>query len=223
MLESDEDRRWQLLDGFVRETPRQAIDDGACLLASDRWSERLLGADLLGQAVTVQPSRSKAIADPLLRQLEVEPHADVIASIVVALGHAGDSRAHDRVAGLAQHDDVGVRFAVAFALPSLELDEAALGALCRLSADADDDVRDWATFGLAESNADDDRTVGALAARADDAHDDTRAEAIYGLARRQHPAAKALVDRELAMPIHGSLIERAYDELLPPTRDIQRP
>jgi HEAT repeat protein len=142
-----------------------------------------------------------------------KPIRTFIASIVVALGHTGDERGRDPAVRLSSHADVGIRFAVAFALPSLSLDDVALDALRGLSTDEDDDVRDWATFGLAESDDAGERTIAALRARVVDPHDDTRAEAIYGLARRHQPDAPALVERELALPVHGALIERARDAL----------
>jgi HEAT repeat protein len=63
------------------------------------------------------------------------------------------------------------------------------------------------------SDATDPATTEALAARADDPHDDTRAEAILGLARLRDPRARALIERELSKPVHGSLIEVALAEL----------
>ena len=74
-------------------------------------------------------------------------------------------------------------------------------------------MRDWATFGLAESDAADGATTEALAARADDPRDATRDEGILGLARRQDVRAQALVERELRRPVHSQLIERALEEL----------
>ena len=76
-----------------------------------------------------------------------------------AVGHSGDGRASGGVIALADHADAGVRDAVATALPALGLDEPALEVLRQLSQDADDDVRDWATIGLAESEANDPATV----------------------------------------------------------------
>jgi HEAT repeat protein len=96
---------------------------------------------------------------------------------------------------LPDHPDADVRFAVAFALPSLDLDDEGLAALRKLSADPDADVRSWATFGLAGS---DEATIDALVARAYDPDEDTRAEGIGGLARRRDPRAVALVDHERA-------------------------
>ncbi len=84
-----------------------------------------------------------------------------------------------------------------------------MAALRELSTDPDDDVRDWATFGLGPSEATDVATVEALFARTDDPHYDTRCEAILGLAMRHDPRARALVERELAQPMFGALIEEA--------------
>jgi hypothetical protein len=58
-------------------------------------------------------------------------------------------------------------------------------------------------------DATDSTTVEALFARTDDPHYDTRCEAILGLAKRLGPRARALVDRELAQPMVGQLIEEA--------------
>jgi HEAT repeat protein len=210
---SDEERRFALLAAFVTEAPDGAAAEGGRLLTSQEADERELGADLLGQVAAVRPAAARAITDALLGRLEGEADAYVLTSIIIALGHAADERASGSVIALAYHEDAGVRGAVATALPTLGLDEPALEVLRRLSRDAADDVRDWATFGLAESDANDSATVEALAARSDDPHDDTRAEAIFGLARRHDPRARALVDRELARSTYGTLIERARDEL----------
>ena len=90
---------------------------------------------------------------------------------------------------------------------------ASIGILRSLSRDSDPDVRDWATFALAESDRTDEHTREALLARTGDEDDDTRAEAIYGLARRRDPRAREFVERALASGPVGALILRARDEL----------
>lgn len=210
---SDKDRRFELLAEYVTTDATSAAADGERLLTADDPSARELGADLLGQVATVRPDSATALADLLVRQLTEETSAEALASVVTAIGHTHDERARDAVLALADHADADVRFAVATTLPVLGIHDPTMVALRRLSRDADDDVRDWATIGLAESGADDEATIEALAARTDDPHEDTRAEAILGLARRHDPRARALVDRELAMPVHGSLIEEARDLL----------
>jgi HEAT repeat protein len=195
LAESDNDRRWDLLRAFV-------INETA---ATREGAEAAL--------VSGAPRAREVAADVLLPRLDAEYEPNVLASVIVSLGHTADLRGRSGIIGHAEHRDESVRHAVAFALPSLGLDDAALAALRRQSSDVDEDVRDWATFGLAESDAADGATIEALAARADDPHDDTRAEGILGLARRHDPRARARVERELDRPVHGALIERALAEL----------
>lgn len=213
IAETDEERRWDLLSDFVRADPVAARRAGIDLLGADAAPSRELAADLLGQSVTVAADGANEVAEALLPRLDAEADPAALAAAVIALGHTHDERARAPITGLGRHEAVIVRDSVAVALPSFDLDADALDALRRLSADADDHVRDWATFALAESDARDDATIEALAARADDADDDTRAEGIFGLARRKDPRARALIERELGRPTHGELIERALEEL----------
>jgi HEAT repeat protein len=213
LAEPDEERRFSLISDFVTSDTAAALLVGQRLLGSEEANERELGADLLGQVATVDRDASSRVAKVLLRRLEAEQDPSALQAVGVALGHAGDTGARRALLSLADHPDASVRFAVAFALPSVGLSDEALAVLRRLSRDDDDNVRDWATFGLAESEADDVQTRDALAERADDPDDDTRAEGIFGLARRRDPRARMLVDRELRRPYVGALIERAREEL----------
>jgi len=211
--EPDEDRRWDFVTAWVTSDPFRARRAAEAELDSDDARSREAAADVLGQVATVDREAASRIAETLLPRLGLEQDRAVVASLIFALGHTYDHRAHPELLRHAAHPSENVRLAVAVALPSLELNEDSLEALRRLSVDVDEDVRDWATFGLANSDARDQATVEALAARADDTDDDTRAEALFGLARRKDPRARALIDRELARPDHGSLIEEAAAEL----------
>jgi HEAT repeat protein len=88
----------------------------------------------------------------------------------------------------ASHPDPDVRLDATHALYSCAGEkppERALQALMALSADPDDEVRDWATFGLGtEIEEDGAQLRAALAARLGDPHLDVREEAAIGLARR---------------------------------------
>lgn len=211
--ETDQVRRWERLRAFVTSEPSVARVIGEHGLTSDDPRTREVAADVLGSVASVDRPSAAATADVLIRRLEVEQDAGVLDSVITALGHACDSRARAGVLKHAEHPDENVRFAVAWSLPALDLDDDSLAVLRRLSADPDEDVRDWATFGLAESDARDPATTEALAARTDDPHDDTRAEGIFGLARRHDPRARPLIEHELSRPVHSALIERALEEL----------
>ena len=210
---ADEEQRFRRIGDFVRQDAEAGLAVGRQLIASAAARERCLGADVLGQLAPIAPAARGQIVSELLAALDPEDEGEVIASLVVALGHAADRRAKGVLISLSGHLASSVRFAVAFALPVLGLDEETMDTLRLLSRDSDPDVRDWATFALAESDLTDEQTREALLARTGDEDDDTRAEAIYGLARRRDPRAGEFVERELASRSVGALILRARDEL----------
>jgi hypothetical protein len=112
------------------------------------------------------------------------------ADLADAVAWCYDDAALPLLLPLARHPDAAVRRAVAQALPSVlgeAIPDDTVHALLRLSADTDDDVRDWACFALGTqlSEVDAPAVRDALAARLDDPHDDTRCEALLGLARRR--------------------------------------
>jgi HEAT repeat protein len=143
-----------------------------------------------------------------------EPTADLIAALLGspatapadladAVAWCYDDAALPLLLPLARHPDAGVRRAVAQALPSVMGDAFpgdTVRALVTLSADADDDVRDWACFALGTqlSEVDEPEVRNALAARLDDPHDDTRCEALLGLARRRDTRALPVLHERLA-------------------------
>ena len=71
----------------------------------------------------------------------------LIASIH-ALGHIGNPLAIPLMIEKYSHENKKVRFAVACALGTFAGDSRAVEALMALTKDSDEDVRDWATFGL---------------------------------------------------------------------------
>lgn len=214
LLKTDnEEQRWLRIGDFVREDAAVAQFEAENLLSSDPASDRRLGAEILGQLAATHPGARGQITSRLLAALDADKDAGAIAAIVVALGFAAHPRSRAAIQALSVHPDARVRFAVAFSLPILAMDEEALETLRLLSNDVDDDVRDWATFALAESDASDSNTRESLIGRTTDADDDTRAEAIYGLARRRDPVAYGLIERELTFHPGQTLVRRAREEL----------
>src|SRR5687768_18575105 len=81
-------------------------------------------------------------------------------------------------------------------------------------SDADEDVRNWATFGLGSMIDDDSPQIReALLARISDAHDETRGEALVGLALRQDPRVLEPLLRALRADTVGSLAVEATRDL----------
>ncbi|MFF3321769.1 ankyrin repeat domain-containing protein [Streptomyces sp. NPDC002889] len=138
---------------------------------------------------------------PLLRELSREARdAELIQSVVLALGHHGDPAGLPEILRHAGHPDAEVRHRVALALGGLVPGDHAEGiaALIALSRDADVRTRDWATMALAGVPADTPGIREALAARTDDRDPDTLAEAARGLAMRQDPRAAEVLAGLLA-------------------------
>ena len=114
---------------------------------------------------------------------------EALADVVSAIGLLGEPALARAIAPLADHDDPQVRVVVAQVLGELSDESpATVAALVRLSLDGDEEVRSWATFGLAT-----DRftcvagVADALFARLADPSEDVRVEAARGLARRPSP------------------------------------
>jgi HEAT repeat protein len=69
-------------------------------------------------------------------------------SAIAALGHLDDARAIPLIAAFHSHPNPEIRFSVACALGSFPNDALSIETLLALMEDADENVRDWATFGL---------------------------------------------------------------------------
>jgi len=206
-----DDARFNLESRAVLDHPEDSQRYGTSLLTARAARRRALGADLLGQLASVKPSAQ--IVDLLVSRLEQERNPVPLSSLVVACGHARAASGRRQIADLVRHPDSKVRFAVAWALPLVGLDRHGIRALVALSCDRERQVRDWATFGLAESSSRARITIGALRARSADRDRDTRAEAIWGLARRRDVTASPLVELELLRDDVGELVQRAQKEL----------
>lgn len=213
LYESDDVKRFDRIAAFVNRFKASTVAVGLELLASRSTPKRVLGADLLGQGATVLGTTSQEARAALRNRLRAERNPDALSSVIVALGHIGDEASRDAIIGAADHPDADVRHAVAFALSCFELTPEAIRSLATLSRDPDANVRDWATFALAESGEDSQEVREALRASAEDSDPDTRAEGIFGLARRRDPEAPSLVTRELSRKSHGTLIDRANEML----------
>lgn len=185
----DLDETWRVLHE-ARPFGRVAFDTAVALLGSDDAAERTVGCDLL--AALCDPDEEgwgPEVTSAVVRMAETEDDADVLWSVAQALGFAEDHRGLPTLVGLAGHPDSDVRFKVAWALPSCGEGgdpELLARALIGLMEDSDEDVRDWATFGLGSlTDLDGPDVREALVGRLSDENLDARDEAIFGLARRR--------------------------------------
>lgn len=122
-----------------------------------------------------------------------DPEDKVLEAAAFALGHLADERGREPLLRLRHHPSADVRFAVAGGLANCahmdsegETDDPqVVDALIELTRDVHEEVRNWATFGLARQVSTDTAAIReALSERLADPYDEVRAEAIAGLALR---------------------------------------
>jgi HEAT repeat protein len=120
----------------------------ACCSGASR-AERLVGADVFARigpadAHGVRPFTDETL--PVLRAMLTDQDEAVVAATIHALAHHRRAIVGD-LHELAHHGSRDIREAVAHALTGQdEADVIAL--LIEFTTDADDDVRDWATFAI---------------------------------------------------------------------------
>ena len=223
-LAGDEDDQgaWDAIRSLHLRGDAPTFEAAAELMRPPSEKSRGRGVDILAQLGTPKPSpelREKC-AKAILGLLAGEQSPAVLHSIGVALGHIGDRRAVSALLPLKAHPDSGVRFGVVLGL-SPHSEPAAIDGLIQLSNDPDDDVRNWATFGLGSMTGVDTAAVRqALVARLGESNDEIRGEALNGLAQRRDQSVLEPLRRELtARPVGVLAVEaaesRADPSLLP--------
>ncbi|HEX6641466.1 MAG TPA: HEAT repeat domain-containing protein [Thermoanaerobaculia bacterium] len=208
--EQDDDARWTAIQELHALGTREVFERAVQLCNAPGASERVAGADILGQLSVF----SDDAIDTLMTLLG-DPEACVIESAVHALSQKQDARTIDALSRVAQHDASNVRWAVATALEDLIGDERAERVLLTLMRDGDTSVRDRATFAVGSlSDHDTPRIRAALAERLRDEDRAVANEAALGLARRRD--ARAIPYIADAVSSSDAEIEEAADEITSP-------
>ena len=160
---------------------------------------RTVGADVLSQLRNQEGGTFvEQSVNALVAAAEVEQEPSVLRSIAFALGHRASPSGRRMLFSLAQHPSERVRFAVATGLWAVAIkdgdavddDPEAVSVHLDLMRDPDNEVRNWAAFGLGtQLSADTPAIRAALRERLDDPDEGTREEAVYGLAKRRDEVA----------------------------------
>ena len=189
-------------------------------LTCDEPAKRIVAADVLAQVAYGDELQAEPAALLLGRALETETDDEVIDSLIYALGHTPHLPSCERLLQFQNHPSEDLRRALVYALPQYWENGAAIAALIHLSSDADDEVRDWATFGLgSQIDVNSVKIRQALIARLNDPDGETRYEAIVGLARRGDPAVIPAFLQEIELVPDGTwqtryLLKDAAEEIV---------
>jgi len=160
---------------------------------------RETAATLLGQNGVRNKFGPRGCLDQLLLMVPGERSVKVLSSIAFACGHLHEPGCIKALLHLKQHRDADVRYAIVHSLSGHE-DNHAIQALIELSSDDDQDVRNWATFGIgSQIDTDTAEIRNALLARLQEADPEIRGEALVGLVRRNDKRVIAPLLRELEL------------------------
>ncbi len=212
----EDDAPWEAVRALRSIGTRQVFERAADLCRSSDPLSRARGADVLAQLGKTSDHASNSFRDESysviasLLQEETEPQP--LAAGIAALGHLDNPLAVPLITNFSSHPSPEVRFDVAFALGCFPNDPLSAETLLRLTQDADEDVRDWATFGLGVlGNTDSDEIREALVRRLNDSDEDVREEAMVGLGKRDDQRVLPNLMAALAQPkTTVRVIEAAY-------------
>jgi hypothetical protein len=184
----DEDVRSNIIGELQRRGTREELELMAALFEGGE-QEQVLACEVLGQLGFTRRELGAypfGVETAALVQRGLRSASTLVQeAAVAAVAHLKWEPLFDDVISLATSSSARVRYAAAFALGGRS-DDASVRTLIALSDDADDDVRNWATFGLgSQCERRDPFICDALARRLHDPHDETRHEAWAGLASKQ--------------------------------------
>lgn len=215
----DDELPWEAVSKLREIGSREIFEKAATWCQSENALQRARGADVLAQLGRTweHPSNNypeesfTVVADLAVVETVREP----LSSAIHALGHLGDLRAVPIIVRYDSHIDSEIRFAVACACGSFGNDQSAAETLLKLMRDEDDDVRDWATFGLGtQSELDTPAIREALFAALGDSCEEVKREALAGLARRRDRRILPLLCTQLQQPEIDVLTIEAACEML---------
>lgn len=202
----EDDAPWQAVHELRRIGSREVFDHAAEWCRSAEPTVRARGVDVLAQIgkTADHPSNSfpdesfSLVASVLRDEQEIQP----LDSAIAALGHLDNPAGIPLIIQYQSHRDSNVRFSVACALGSFPNDPRSAECLLLLMKDADEEVRDWATFGLGvQGDLDSVEIRDALFDRLSDSNEDVREEAMAGLGKRR--------DRRVLRSLTAALAETA--------------
>jgi HEAT repeat protein len=215
----EDDEPWEAVHALRTIGTREIFERAAALCKSTDPLSRARGADVLGQLGKTADHRSNTFPEESysviteLVQRETEPQP--LAAGIAALGHLDNPVAVPLITSFSSHPSSEVRFDVAFALGCFPNALLSAETLLSLTQDTDEDVRDWATFGLGVlGNTDSDEIREALVRRLTDSDEDVREEAMVGLGKRKDQRVLSTLLIALERPnTTVRMIEAAYQML----------
>jgi HEAT repeat protein len=214
----EDEAPWDAVHELRRIGTREVFNRAAEWCASEEPLKRARGADILAQLGKTVENHANNYPDDCFTVVsslvETEKESQPLSSAIHALGHIGDPRAIPLLVRYRTHPIAEVRFALACAMGNFSGDATAANILVHLSRDEDEDVRDWATFGIGALGVDSPAIRDALIERLEDSFEDVRGEAIAGLAQLKDDRVLPALLSALGQPKVPNVIVEGGIEML---------
>ena len=182
----DDDEPWAAVSAVRKIATQEVFDRSAEWCLSSDPLKRSRGYDILGQIGNFNEALLARAFEVLAAAIVSEEDVRALNSVIHAIGHTYVDGGGKFILPYVNHADPTIRRAVAFALSSFHDEADSVGGLMTLMRDVDEDVRDWATFGVGSMSTLDSPTIReALLRNTADPNIDVREEAIDGLAQRK--------------------------------------
>lgn len=206
--------RWDNIHALRRKPSKEVFDRSIELSYSQQPKERQIGIQILAQLGSEPRLFYAESIKRFFEILEQEEDPEVIMSLLFSIGHNNRKLNKSQIeilCAFGNSDNVLIKEGAVSSLLFIN-DSRAIDTLIKLSSDKASHIRDWATFGIGQSERDNKKIRTALWMKATDKHADTRAEAIAGLARRKDERARELIAKELLSGNYGTLVLEAIVE-----------
>lgn len=215
----DDEAPWEAVNQLRATGERVVFEKAADWCKSDDPMQRARGANILAQLRpgTLSTEHSfpeeqySAVASLLEKETEVQP----LRSAIHALGNLDNPACIPLIVRFANHPNSDIRFAMACALGHFPNHSSSAASLLALTRDTNDDVRNWAVFGLGvQGDLDSPEIREALVERLTDSCAEAREEAMIALAKRKDRRVLSVLLPELEQKkIKCRVLEAAYTML----------
>jgi HEAT repeat protein len=204
--EADDEQAWEAIRVLQARGTPEVLAEAERLVRCEEPLGRARGAAILGRLDVEDEAAHEARVRLLLELVRREQDTGVLEAALLALSFFDEPRVALALLPLKSHASDDVRLAVARALSARDSQPEMIDALILLSADANRDVRSWATFNLASQESFDSPALrDALLARLGETDLEIQGEAFLGLALRK--------DSRLFEPLRAALSARTVGAL----------
>ncbi len=190
----DSEKSWNAIRTLQMQGSPEALALACTLARSQSWRKRSLGLYIASQLRKRSREHWSGSVEYALDETQAlllvglnDEHDEVVRAAISGFGHRPHPDALPELVRLSTHQKTSMRWGVAIALGRYS-EPISIDALMHLARDADDAVRDWATFGLGTlQDADSPEIREILWSNLEDQDSEVRGEALVGLAERSDP------------------------------------